>query len=632
MCGILGVFLEKKADISDVDVKFQEALQLLYHRGPDDHGFDRFNLADNKTLVLGHTRLSILDLSVAGHQPMSMEDDSLTIVFNGEIYNYKELRDELKHEGYEFYTETDTEVLLKAFHCWGVGGLKKLTGMFSFCAFDQAKARITLVRDAFGIKPLYFSREKDRVVFSSEIPPLLALTGEKRRPDLQVAYDYLVHGDYGSTERTFFAGIQQLMPASYIEFDLVTSTLSQPVTWWTPNIREDKTVSFEEAALKVREKFLDSVKLHLRSDVPIGAALSGGIDSSAIVCAMRRIQPDVPIHSFSYIAKGKKSEEKWVDLVNDFTGAISHKVTASPEVLVAEIDKLISIQGEPFGSTSIYAQYKVFQLAKDKGVTVTLDGQGADELLAGYIGYPGERLLSIIEECQIRRFFQFLSRWGKVVGRTYWLGWLYLGRKVLPNILYKLAREFFNRDFEPGWLNIVLLKTGEVIRSERRLKMESANKGRRVIEQLAYSLKFRGLPTLLRHADRNSMAFSIESRVPFLTIDMAEYLYSLPEEFLISSGGETKHVFRHAMNGILPKEIVERQDKIGFDMDSTDWGSFYVSELLNIDTSRLAGLIDFKLATEKNDTKSEKLYWRLLNYAKWYNLFFDGTIEETLKC
>ncbi len=632
MCGILGVFLEEKADIKDIDVKFQAALKSLHHRGPDDHGSNRFNLAENKTLILGHTRLSILDLSLAGHQPMSMEDGSLTIVFNGEIYNYKELREDLKCEGYEFFTETDTEVLLKAFHCWGVSGLKKLTGMFSFCAFDKAQARITLVRDAFGIKPLYFSQEKDRVAFSSEIPPLLALKEEKRRPDLQVAYDYLVHGDYGSTERTFFAGIQQLMPASYIEIDLVTSSLSQPVTWWTPNIKENKTILFEDAVLKVREKFLDSVKLHLRSDVPIGAALSGGIDSSAIVCAMRRMQPDIPIHTFSYIAQGKKSEEKWVDLVNDFTGAISNKVTATPEDLVTDIDKLINIQAEPFGSTSIYAQYKVFELAKEKGITVTLDGQGADELLAGYIGYPGERLLSIIEDHQIRRFFQFSSQWAKVVERNFLLGWLYFGRKVLPNTLYKLARKFFSRDFEPNWLNIVLLETGKVIRSERRLKMKPANKGRRVIEQLAYSLKIRGLPTLLRHADRNSMAFSIESRVPFLTIDMAEYLYSLPEEFLISDGGETKHVFRHAMEGILPKETIERQDKIGFDMDSTDWGSLYINELVNIDTSGLEGLIDFKLATKKNDTKSEKLYWRLLNYAKWYNLFFEGTIEDTLNC
>tara|TARA_B110000285_G_C15111755_1_gene611542 strand:- start:627 stop:2312 length:1686 start_codon:yes stop_codon:yes gene_type:complete len=561
-----------------------------------------------------------------------MACSKLTIVFNGEVYNYKELREDLINKGYEFETETDTEVLLKAFHCWGVGCLRKLTGMFSFCVFDEANDKITLVRDAFGMKPLFFSQSKGRFVFASEMPALLALLGEKRRPDLQAAYDYLVHGDYGSNQHTFFEGIEQLMPASYVEFDLTTATLSQPVRWWTPNIKENKTILFEDAVLKVREKFLASVKLHLRSDVPIGAALSGGIDSSAIVCAMRRIQPNTSIHTFSYIAKGKKSEEKWVDLVNDCTSAISHKVTATAEDLVADLDKLISIQGEPFGTTSIYAQYKVFELAKEKGITVTLDGQGADELLAGYIGYPGERLLSIIEDYQIRRVFQFSSQWAKVVGRNYWLGWKYLGRKILPNNLYKFARKFFSRDFEPSWLNINLLKAGGVTRSERRLKMEPANKGRRVIEQLAYSLRSRGLPTLLRHADRNSMAFSIESRVPFLTIEMADYLYSLPEEFLISNSGETKHVFRHAMEGILPKEILERQDKIGFDMDSTDWGQIYIDELKSTDTSRLQHLIDFDLVTAKNSIKNEKLYWRLLNYAKWYNLFFDGSIEENLNC
>ena len=628
MCGILGIFLEEKAESVGIDVKFQSALKTLYHRGPDDNGFEIYDVKKNKTLVLGHTRLSILDLSSAGHQPMSMECSKLTIVFNGEIYNYKELREDLINKGYEFETETDTEVLLKAFHCWGVGCLRKLTGMFSFCVLDEANDKITLVRDAFGIKPLFFSRSKGRLVFASEIPALLALLDEKRRPDLQAAYDYLVHGDYGSNQHTFFEGIEQLMPASYVEFDLTTSTLSQPVRWWTPKITENKTILFEDAVSNVREFFLDSVRLHLRSDVPIGAALSGGIDSSAIVCAVRRLQPDMPIHTFSYIAKGPKSEEKWVDLVNNHTGSISHKVTATREELIADIDKLISVQGEPFGSTSMYAQYKVFQLAREKGITVTLDGQGADELLAGYLGYPGERLLSLMENFQTGLAFRFADQWAKVVGRSYKLGWLYFGRKILPNYLYKLSRRFLGRDFEPRWLNIDMLRHGGVKRSERRLKMESKNKGRRVIEQLAYSLRNRGLPTLLRHADRNSMAFSIESRVPFLTIEMADYLYSLPEEFLISNSGETKHVFRHAMEGILPKEILERQDKIGFDMDSTDWGQIYIDELKSTDTSRLDYLIDFDLVTAKNSIKNEKLYWRLLNYAKWYNLFFDETIEK----
>ena len=627
MCGILGIFLEEAGNIG-VEEKFLSALKTLNHRGPDDNGFETYKIKQNKILMLGHTRLSILDLSEAGHQPMSMESDNLTIVFNGEIYNYKEIREDLIKKGYEFKTQTDTEVLLKAFHCWGVRCLKKLIGMFSFCIFDKENNKITLVRDAFGIKPLFFSKTEDRLIFASELPALLNLFGKKRRPNLQAAYDYLVHGDYGTYKQTFFEGIEQLMPASYVEFDLATSTISKPIRWWTPTIKENNKIAFEDAVLQVREKFLNSVRLHLRSDVPVGAALSGGIDSSAIVCAMRKNDSDVPIHTFSYISEGQKSEEKWVDLVNSYTGSLGNKITATHEDLIGDIDKLIRIQGEPFGSTSIYAQYKVFQLARERGIKVTLDGQGADELLAGYLGYPGERILSLLERLQVISAFRFSLQWSKVVDRSYKLAWLYFGRKILPDNLYKLSRRVLGRNFEPSWLNADLLKSSKVKRSERRLKINAKSKGRRVIEQLAYSLGSRGLPKLLRHADRNSMAFSIESRVPFLTIELADYLYSLPEEFLVSNNGETKYVFRYAMEGILPKEILERQDKIGFDMDTVDWSQFYIDELKETDTSNLKNFIDFDLLTAKNNLKNEKLYWRLLNYAKWYNQFFDEPIEK----
>ncbi len=616
----MGYFFKNDKKINQ---RFEKALKSINHRGPDDKGYKVFSTIGEKSLILGHTRLSILDLSSAGHQPMSSEDGNITIVFNGEIYNYIELRQELQAHNYKFSTGTDTEVLLNAYHFWGAECLPKLIGMFAFSIYDRKNNKVVLARDAFGIKPLFYIHKEDIFVFGSEINSLLELVEDKPTPDLQTAYDYLVHSDCDSSERTFFNGIKQLRPASYIELNLLDNTHSESITWWKPSVGESSDISFDDAVVQVRDKFLNSVKLHLRSDVSVGAALSGGVDSSAIVCAMRYIEPDLPIHTFSYIAKGSlKSEEKWVDLVNNHIGAIPHKVTATPKELMVDLNDLIKAQGEPFGSTSIYAQYRVFKLAKEQGIQVTLDGQGADELLAGYIGYPGERMLSLFEVEPISLVFRFLNKWSKYPDRSYKKGLMYFGRKILPDILYKNVRKLMGRNPEPKWLDMDLFKAEGVLAKENRMAMSLNGKGRRVIEQLVYSIHNRGLPALLRYGDRNSMKFSIESRVPFLTTDLADYLYSLPEKFLISEQGETKHVFREAMKGILPDEILERKDKIGFEADSVDWKDLYKEEICELLINSPCNLIKKSVLVDKQNNLDEKSYWRILNYLKWYKLHF----------
>lgn len=629
MCGIVGGLFNSK--IENLSQTFESSLDGISHRGPDDRGYEVFEISKDENLLLGHTRLAILDLSDSGHQPMTSKDGVITIIFNGEVYNYKELRVELVKVGYSFTTETDTEVLLNAFHYWGVGCLSKLIGMFAFCAYDRKKNKLTLVRDAFGIKPLFYALKGDRFIFASEINPVLELFGEQSRPDLQAAYDYLVHGEYDSNEHTFFEGVKHLRPASYIEYDLETLKLSKPKIWWSPSIKENKSISFDEAVEQLRKKFLDSVRLHLRSDVPLGAALSGGVDSSALVCAMRYLEPDMTIHTFSYIAEGSKSEEKWVDIVNGCVNAIAHKVVATPEELMRDLDDLIKTQGEPFGTTSIYAQYRVFKLAKEQGITVTLDGQGADELLAGYIGYPGERLMSLFEKGSIFKAFSFVGKWSNYPGRSSKKAWMYLGRKILPDQFYRYARKLMGRNSEPEWINMDLFKKAGVVTKERRVRATSSAKGRRVVEQLAYSLHYRGLPSLLRHGDRNSMRFSIESRVPFLTIDLAEYLYSLPENYLISDAGNTKHVFREAMKGILPDEILERKDKVGFETDDKAWKRIYVDELSLSKFGSSNEIVDGQTFVMSPDGDNEKLCWRVMNYIKWHNVFFETACPKKEK-
>lgn len=624
MCGIVGGFW--KHPDQQLESRLSAALTAMYHRGPNDEGFE-LHPASHGVVVLGHTRLSVIDLTDGGHQPMVSTDGRYAIIFNGEIYNYRELRDELRALGCVFHSDSDTEVLLAAWAQWQKGCLSRLEGMFAFVIHDRVQHRLTCVRDAFGIKPLFYEQHADRMYFASEHPALLALRGTRHQLDWQRSYDYLVHGDYDSTERSFIDGVKHLLPGHLIDVDLTAVKLSAlPQCWWRPDTRAHSRLSLSQAAEALREQFLQNIRLHLRSDVALGAALSGGIDSSAVVCAMRHVEPDLPIHTFSYVAQGSDlSEESWADNINEHVGAHAHKVTANADDLYRDLDTMIRAQGEPFGSTSIYAQYRVFQLARENGVTVTLDGQGADELLAGYSGYPGYRLLSLLGGEGVFAAHAFARQWSRWPGRNYRLACLELGRIVLPDDLYGAARKVLGRDFAPPWLKVNMLADAGIALKESRSLLSSESSGRRVIEQLAKSLQQRGLPALLRHADRNSMRFSVESRVPFLTVPMANLLLSLPEDYLISRNGETKSVFRAAMRGIVPDAVLDRRDKIGFATPERDW-LVSLSDKLRvwlqdsdavpfINRDALLQSFDAVMAGKARFTWQ---VWRWVNFVRWH--------------
>lgn len=627
MCGILG-FIDTDKKLKN---RLAPALEYIGHRGPDHLSYDFISLSKH-CVGLGHTRLSIIDLTDAGSQPFYSSCGRYVLIYNGEIYNYLELKIELQKLGCEFKTESDTEVLLYAWVYWQEKALRKLIGMFAFCVLDTQEEKLSLVRDAFGIKPLFYSyTQRGELLFSSELPALLNLRGDTSHPDRQSAYNYLVHGDYDSSDATFVQGVKKLQPGHYMEFDFDNEKLSEAYVWWRPDLSKRSTLSFEQAKEKLRNLFLESMRLHLRSDVALGSALSGGIDSSAVVCAIRHLEPELPIHTFSYIAGDDTlSEETWVDDINQYVGAIGHKVKATSAELAEDIEKMLIAQGEPFGGTSIYAQYRVFQIAKQVGIKVTLDGQGADELLAGYSGYPGERLLSLLERGNILSAHRFALKWAKWPGRHYWLAWQYLGKIILPNFLYKFLRKVLGRDFHPKWLDIKKLQEGGVMFTENRevlnaLKKE--NKGNRVREALAQALQHRGLPSLLRHGDRNAMVFSIESRVPFLTIPLAEFLLSLPEEYLISSDGVTKHIFREAMRGIVPDSHLDRKDKIGFETPQAQWLLEMQNEVRDwIEKSPEVEFLNKEVIKQELDLVFERKkefspqIWRWINYLRWYTL------------
>jgi asparagine synthase (glutamine-hydrolysing) len=622
MCGIIGGWWKIMPE--NIESIIQRSIDSIHHRGPDDKGID-FTTDRNGTLFIGQTRLSIIDLSEGGHQPRTSEDGRFTITFNGEIYNYKELRFELVGLGHEFVTESDTEVLLKAWMQYGSKCLTRLIGMFSFVVVDRKMNTLTLVRDAFGIKPLFYCCTDNSIFFASEIQAVMMLKNKRVQLNNQRAYDYLMYAVQDVEQDTFIEDIHHVPPSHLITIDLLEPKKIDVTKWWSPSIECNKNISFQDAAEKLKDLFLSSIRLHLRSDVPFGIALSGGIDSSAIACATRFLEPNIDIHTFSFIPENSTlSEEPWIDIVNKEINAIPHKAIVKPHELNEDIFDLITTQGEPFCTTSMYAQFRVFKLAKEAGVKVVLEGQGADELLAGYQGYHGQRMRSLFENREFLGMVQFANRWKKWVGRKNMSPWRAFIGQMISDDIFKTLQAFANGRKMPVWINRDYLNKTFIKLRPVRTKSSQNGKGRRVAEVLLESISQNGLASLLRYGDRNAMRFSIENRVPFLTIPLAEFLLSLPEEFLISNNGETKSIFRAAMRGIVPDVILDRQDKVGFVSPMSKWVFELRKSISGTDLSNnLLGIIDFeKIQTMLNeDLKNNESMplqdWRVINLLLW---------------
>ncbi len=637
MCGIAGFVAPH--GVPEVGRKVELAFERLKHRGPDDWGClfysnDKayvgrecsLSIPDPEVILL-HRRLSILDLTSAGWQPMGSEDGRYFIAFNGEIYNHVELRQQLQQLGYNFKSHSDTEVLLAAYAHWGVQALMRFVGMFAFAILDRRERMLFLARDCFGIKPLYFVRDENAFAFASETKVLLDLHPAKRQVNADNLYLYLRYGitDHGSG--TLFSGIQQLQPAHYLELSIDSPNDAQPVCYWNPLTRDRATLSFEEAAKKTRDLFLNSVRLHLRSDVPVGAALSGGIDSSSIVMAMRYIQPHIDLHTFSYVADEKSiSEEPWIELIGSAASAHVHKVYARPEALVQELDLLTYTQDEPFGSTSLYAQYCVFREAYNTGIKVMLDGQGADEILGGYGYHLGARLASLIRQGRWEQAVDFLSHCSRLPGGRRGLLLLRAFAYLLPPVLEGPFRKLIGKDLAPPWINEGwFVRHGVVPRSPNSCRSSEILR-----ETLCEDLMRTSLPHLLRYEDRNSMAFSIESRVPFLTPELVSFLLCLPEEYLVARDGTSKAVFRSAMRGIVPDAVLERRDKVAFATPERVWLSQLTGWIERVFSSEAASRIPvFNLDLLKQEWASIRngrkpfdfRVWRWLNTIQWTQQF-----------
>jgi asparagine synthase (glutamine-hydrolysing) len=584
MCGIAGLILTPPGPVKKEQVL--SLLNRLQHRGPDDSGFfyhhngkvrldravDEDFIAD---AVLLHRRLSILDLSTAGWQPMGTRDGRYYVVFNGEIYNYVELRNELERSGYTFRSRSDTEVLLTAYARWGEAALNRFVGMFAFAILDLQDRILFLARDFFGIKPLYYADWTGGFAFASELKAILELPGVSRRAHPQRLYDYLRFGITDHGEETLFLDIRQVPAGHYLKISLDAPREAQPTRYWNLDAAERSECSFDEAACRLRDLFLENVLLHLRSDVPIGAALSGGIDSSSIVMAMRHLEPNLDIHAFSYVAdESKLSEEPWVDMVCKAARAKVHKVKPTFSESISDLGHLVSIQEEPFGSTSIYAQRRVFRAAREAGIKVMLDGQGADEILGGYHYYIAARFASLLTQREWSDAIRLLFKASKVTD----MGLLPLAIRaadfLIPARFQEPLRALIHKEFSPAWID-----TGWLSRSGVQQRVPSSadasftnGNARELLRAALYeTLTHTSLPHLLRYEDRNSMGVSIESRVPFLSPALVQFALGLPEKYVVASDGNTKAVFRKAMRGIVPDAVLDRRDKVGFVTPEKRW-------------------------------------------------------------
>jgi asparagine synthase (glutamine-hydrolysing) len=635
MCGIAGIVVGGRDRVDPLALRTMS--ETLRHRGPDDNGYllwspgcpaitgRRADLGDGR-VGLAHRRLSILDLSALGWQPMSSSDGRYYIVYNGEVYNYVELRMQLEKAGHRFVSRSDTEVMLAAASHWGIdAAIRSFEGMYAFALLDTRDATLTLARDPFGIKPLYYIANDRQFAFASEIKALLDLQGTDRRVNPKSLLAYLTVGRSDHGDETMFAQVRQVPPAGLLTLDVADMPrVVREIRTWAPSPGATLDVSRAEAARMLRDTFFGSVERHLRSDVPIGTALSGGLDSSAIITSMRRVAPDIELHAFSYFAEEPSiNEERWVRAAAAASGAIVHEVTVSPTALPQDIDTLIRNQDEPFGSTSIYAQYNVFRAASAAGIHVMLDGQGADELLGGYGSFVAPHVASLLFRSRLASAGRLLlSARGRAdvdlraIAR-------YVVAASLPRAVKARLSKRYAASGMPSWIRAAWF-------ADRlpSLKVEQADPGPDLRAHLARETQT-SLLALLRYEDRNSMAFSVESRVPFLTTRFAELALALPAEYLIAPDGTRKAVLRDAMRGVVPDVILDRRDKIGFQTPEraiiTGAGK-WMWEVLSGETGETMPCLDVaairnRVREGQNGHGPAVPLWRVLNLIRWAELF-----------
>lgn len=609
MCGIAGIVSCNKNEVN-LD-KLRAMTKVIAHRGPDGDGHW---ISDNGIVGFGHRRLSIIDLNHQADQPMHYLG-RYTIVFNGEIYNYVELKEQLSRENYAFRTSSDTEVLMALYDRYKEDCLQLLDGMFSFVVYDKFTNEIFAARDRFGEKPFFYNYEKgNSFIFGSEMKCLWA-AGVKKEVDPGMLYNYLSEGlleHPANPGKTFYKGCERLPNAHFLKINANTLEITLK-SYYDINWRDiNMSISADAAKERFRELFYTSVSRRLRSDVPVGSSLSGGLDSSLVVTVIDKLKKETrqKQETFSAVFPGfAKDERRYMDFVIDKTNVSPHFITPDSKEFVNDLGKLCWHQEEPFGTASIYVQYCVMRLAKEHNVTVLLDGQGADEILAGYHSYFPSFFKEIKGQAGIYRrerdaYNQMheATRPGAVQRLKTTI------REMLPGVYEQLKdsqNTFLNKDFA------VAHRAGKF----------AASDGISLNNSLYNSTFKKGLHELLRYADRNSMAHSREVRLPFLYHELVDFLFTLPPGMKIREGW-TKWIMRYAFGEELPETICWRKDKIGYEPPQKDWMETKImkDKLASVAEDMVkAGILAPSQAVKKLSSNPMPVNWKILMAGELLN-------------
>ena len=590
MCGLSAIFSQTGYDGRSIK-KLNDAIK---HRGPDGEGFifssysvsinafgddtpqgaiNALHLKRASTLLdgsfnamLGHRRLSIVDTSWRGHQPMMSNCRSYSIIYNGEIYNSDELTVELELLGHSFESHSDTEVLLTAYIQWGRNCLEKLNGMFSFIIYNEQTNNVFLARDRLGIKPLYYYYlNENSIAFASEIKQFSKLACWSANLNRARAVDYLNWGQTDHTNETLFDGVYQVPAANFCEFNLSSIPKKLNFIPWYSIKTKISGKTYDKAVKKFKNIFLSSVKHRLKADVPIGTCLSGGLDSSSIACTINNLIDDAQQQvTFSSCSSDKKYDEsEYVEaVIKKCENIQAHMIEIDHENFWGELDRLIYHHDEPFLSPSVYAEWCIFKEVSKTDVKVTLDGHGADELLIGYYTFFGPYLSELLRQLRfleyLKAVFSIRSMHGYSLGRLIAMSL----RSFLPEMIKQYVLKLLNRpSIIPDWINKYALETqiSDIGMSDKNIEGVS-------LDQL---LKF-SVPKQLKWCDRDSMAHSIESRIPFLDYRLVDFIYSLPSDYKFKRG-VTKKIVRDGLSDVIPNKVKNRINKMGFVTPGERW-------------------------------------------------------------
>ncbi|WP_051686314.1 asparagine synthase (glutamine-hydrolyzing) [Chryseobacterium hispalense] len=596
MCGIAGLVYKNKTLVKEETLK--KMTDKMSHRGPDAEGFFA-----HENLGLGHRRLSVIDTSNSANQPFHMEDQHV-LVFNGAIYNYIEIKEELIKRGYTFETHSDTEVLIKAYDCWGEKCVKKFNGMWAFAIFDAKKNKLFCSRDRFGIKPFYYFSDKDKFIFASEIKPILEI--EKiEKVNMQVLLQYLIANKSEQSNETFFDGILKLPPSHNLIYDLTSSKIDIYKYYDVQFRKEINDLSLEESISIFEKEFEKSINLRLRSDVKIGTALSGGLDSAYVASIINKVN-EGPQKKLDIVAITVGSIDKKID-ESELSDITTRSLGIKHDIIVPEIDEfkdtfeeVIFKHEEPFGGISIYMQKFLMKEANKLGVKVLLDGQGADEILLGYNKY----IVAYLKDVNIIRklclIFKIKNQYNISVFKLLQLYLFFSSSHIRKLWIRKnssfLKRKYikylnFNVSLEKSYDNIFNLQKDEILRDQ--------------------------LPELLKWEDKNSMGYSIESRLPFLDYNLVEICLSINNEYKVKNGW-SKYILRKNLEKYLPDKITYNKRKIGFDAPVDHWWPRSRKIPQTINNSRIIQEISKK---KFNFIADRDLEWRLYNIAVWEKLY-----------